>query len=67
MTRQILSGISPSDAGLELRLGYVGRENAATKARRYVLEGRLRVTWIDHHRVEATLSLIHISEPTRPY
>jgi len=53
MTRQIDSGISPSEAGLELRLGYVGRENARTKAARYLLEGRVVVRHVDATEVRA--------------
>ncbi len=42
------------EAGLELRLGFVGRENAATKARRYLLEARLTVELVDGEEIRAT-------------
>lgn len=44
--------IDPLADGLLLRIGR--RENVEQKGRRYIIEGRLRVTWIDHHRIEAT-------------
>lgn len=47
-TRQI----DPLADGLLLRIGR--RENAEQKGRRYIIEGRLRVTWVDQTRIEAT-------------
>lgn len=38
-----LTGVSPNDLGVELRLGRVGRENAQTKAIRLVSSGRVAV------------------------
>lgn len=41
--------IDPLADGLLLRIGR--RENAEQKGRRYIIEGRLRVTWVDHNRI----------------
>jgi uncharacterized Zn finger protein len=49
----MVSGISPTDVGLEVRLGLSGRENARTKAARYLLEGRCILRYVDDERVVA--------------
>ena len=40
-------GISPSAAGLEIRVGKIARENSRTKAARLLLEGRVMVLRVD--------------------
>lgn len=40
-------GITPEAAGLEIRVGKVGRENARTKALRLLVEGRVMVLRLD--------------------
>lgn len=47
------AGIDPRAVGQEVRVGYVGRENAATKARRYLLEGRLMIWFVQGQQARA--------------
>lgn len=48
------SGIAPAEVGMELRLARLYRENVETKARRYLIEGRLQVTHVNPHAIKAT-------------
>jgi hypothetical protein len=41
----VTTGVDLESIGYELRLGRVARENVDTKARRYLLEGRLQVRY----------------------
>lgn len=44
-----VTGINPRAVGYEIRLGISSVENRRTKARRYLIEGRLEVRRIDEH------------------
>jgi hypothetical protein len=46
-------GVSPAALGLELRVGRVSRENAATRALRLLLEGRVIVRRVDDRGILA--------------
>lgn len=48
-----LTGIDPRAIGTEVRLASVGRENAETRGRRYLVEGRLQVLHVSTARVIA--------------
>jgi uncharacterized Zn finger protein len=48
-----MNGIDPIAAGTEVRLGRLNRENAETKGRRYVLEGRLQIRYCGPEGVRA--------------
>ena len=48
-----VSGINPETIGLELRIGKVARENAATKARRLLVEGRVLVRYAGPEGIRA--------------
>lgn len=50
-----MNGLSPSDVGLELRIGRVGRENAATKAKRLLVESRVIIRKVDERGVFASV------------
>lgn len=45
------TGLRPESIGVELRLGRVGKENVATKARRLLIEGRVQVRRLDSQGV----------------
>ena len=49
----VSTGIDPQTVGLEVRIGISGRENARTKAARYLLEGRCIIRFVDGERVLA--------------
>ncbi len=49
-----MTGLDPHGVGLELRLARVGRENVETKARRYLVEGRLTIVRVEGGRIDAT-------------
>ena len=49
----MVNGIDPLAIGTELRLGRMFRENAQTKAMRYLVEGRCIVRHVDEERVLA--------------
>lgn len=46
-----MSGIAPADVGL--RVGYSSRESISTKARRYLIEGRIRVRYVGPLGIQA--------------
>jgi hypothetical protein len=48
-----VTDIDPQTVGLEIRIGHSGRENAMTKSRRYLLEGRCILRYVDADRVVA--------------
>ncbi len=48
-----MTGLDPRSVGLELRLGNAGRENAPTKARRLLVEGRVVVHYCGPQGVRA--------------
>lgn len=50
-----LAGIAAADAGLEIRVGRLGRENAATKSRRLLVEGRVCIRRVDGRGVLASV------------
>jgi hypothetical protein len=49
----VSAGINPGDVGLEVRIGHSARESAQTKSRRYLVEGRCIVRYVDADRVVA--------------
>jgi uncharacterized Zn finger protein len=49
----VSAGVDLESIGYELRLGRVARENVDTKARRYLLEGRLQVRYCGPEGVRA--------------
>jgi hypothetical protein len=49
-----MSGVDPLAIGMEVRLGRLGRENVETKGRRLLIEGRLRLRFVDPFSVIAT-------------
>jgi uncharacterized Zn finger protein len=49
----VSTGIDPATIATEVRLGRLGRENAATKAMRYLVEGRCILRYVDDERVVA--------------
>lgn len=51
----IRKGIDPLAIGTELRLGQVTRENAATKANRYLISGRINIRSVDEDHVFASV------------
>ena len=51
---QVPRGIDPASVGTAVLLGLVGRENASTKARRYLIEGRIVVRAVSPHSIRAS-------------
>ena len=49
----VSAGIDPLAVSTEVRLGRMGRENAQTKAMRYLVEGRIIIRFVDGERVLA--------------
>jgi hypothetical protein len=49
----VTTGLSPAEMGVEIRLGRVGRENAASKALRLLTSGRVAVRHWSPTRGEA--------------
>lgn len=49
-------GLDPRAVGLELRLAHVGRENIESKARRYLIEGRVSIVAAHSHHVTALVT-----------
>lgn len=47
------AGIDPATVSTETRVGRVGRENIATKGRRYLIEGRLTIRYVGVNRIAA--------------
>lgn len=47
------AGVNPAEIGLEIRIGSTGRENAATKARRLLVEGRVLVRYAGPEGIRA--------------
>lgn len=39
------TGVNPAEIGMEIRVGRIARENAATRAQRLLLEGRVMVRY----------------------
>jgi hypothetical protein len=49
------TGVDPAAVGVELRIGRLSRENAETKARRLLIEGRVVVQVCGSDRVKAVV------------
>ena len=49
----MVSGIDPLAVSTEIKLGRIFKENAPTKALRYLVEGRCIVRYVDAERVVA--------------
>ena len=47
------TGLNPSTIAGDLRLHFLSRESAKTKAKRYLIEGRVMILEVSRHRVVA--------------
>lgn len=47
------AGLDPLAVGTEIRLGRLGRENARTKARRLLVEGRVLIRYVGPQGIRA--------------
>lgn len=50
-----MSGIAPAEVGLEVLIGRKGRENAATKSKRLLVESRVIIRRVDDRGVLASV------------
>lgn len=49
------TGLAPAEIGTEIRIGRVGKENAATKSKRLLVESRVGIRRVDAQGVLASV------------